>query len=69
MFLCTVLFELGPINLSFNELFSAETADTWGCIRAFIGIALKYDRSPGIDSRQNYLAALGMVLWDQLSCL
>lgn len=69
MFLCTVLFELGPINLSFNELFSAETADTWGCICAFIGIALKYDRSPGIDSRQNYLAALGMVLWDQLSCL
>lgn len=69
MFLCTVLFELGPINLSFNELFSAETADTWGCICAFIGIALKYDCSPGIDSRQNYLAALGMVLWDQLSCL
>lgn len=69
MFLCTVLFKLGPINLSFNELFSAETADTWGYICAFIGIALKYDHFPGIDSKQNNLAALSMVLWDQLSCL
>lgn len=31
---------------------------------AFIGIALKYDHSPGIISKQNYLAALSMVLWD-----
>ena len=51
MFLYTVLFKLGPINLSFTGLFSAEIMLTHGdAYVAFIGKVLKYDHSAGINS-------------------
>ena len=51
MFLYTVLFKLGPINLSFTEMLSAEIMPTHGdAYVTFIGKVLKYDRSTGINS-------------------
>ena len=51
MFLYTVLFKLGPINLSFTEMLSAEIMLTHGdAYVTFIGKVLKYDRSTGINS-------------------
>lgn len=51
MFLYTVLFKLGPINLSFTEMFSAEIMLTHGnAYVTFIEKVLKYDHSAGINS-------------------
>lgn len=51
MFLYTMLFKLGPINLSFTEMFSAEIMlmhrDTYV---TFIGKVLKYHHPTGINS-------------------
>lgn len=51
MFLYTVLFKLGPINLSFIGMFSAEIMLTHAdAYVTFIGKVLKYDHSAGINS-------------------
>lgn len=51
MFLYTMLFKLGPINLSFIEMFLAQIMLTHGdAYVTFRGKVLKYDDFIGIDS-------------------
>lgn len=51
MFLYAMFFKLGPINLSFIEMFLAQIMLTHGdAYVTFRGKVLKYDDSIGIDS-------------------